>query len=112
MFPMGAVRMYRSYRSRKYALKTLSITLSRGWATGVRPPGMGMKSDGTSDEKIGLLWDEFRAQSSAVVKEYCQSLLFFYPKIIPGGLTPVAQPLDTVINKVFKYMIYTSSPLQ
>ena len=61
-----------------------------------------MKSDGTSDEKIGLLWDEFRAHSSAVVKEYCQSLPFFHPEIIPGGLTPVAQPLDKVINKVFK----------
>jgi hypothetical protein len=65
-------------------------------------PGMGMKSDGTSDEKIGLLWDEFRAHSSAVVKEYYQLLPFFHPEIIPGGLTPVAQPLDKVINKVFK----------
>ena len=77
---------------------------------------MGMKSDGTSDEKIGLLWDEFRAHSSAVVKEYCQSLPFFHPEIIPGGLTPVAQPLDKVINKALRhtsetYMIYTSSPL-
>jgi len=27
---------------------------------------------------------------------------FFSPAIIPGGLTPVAQPLNNVINKVFK----------
>ena len=30
------------------------------------------------------------------------SLTFFCPEIIPGGLTPAAQPLDKVINKVFK----------
>ena len=61
-----------------------------------------MKPDGTLDEKIVLLWDEFRVHSLAVVKEYCQSLPFFHPKIIPGGLTHAAQPLDKVINKVFK----------
>lgn len=65
-------------------------------------PGMGMKEDGTSTEKIGLLWDEFRGHSAAIVKEFCTSLPFFSPEIIPGGLTPVAQPLDKVINKVFK----------
>ena len=46
--------------------------------------------------------DEFRGHSAAIVKEFCKSMSFFYPEIIPGGLTPVAQPLDKVINKVFK----------
>ena len=35
-------------------------------------------------------------------KKYCLSLTFLCPEIIPGGLTPAAQPLDKVINKVFK----------
>ena len=52
-------------------------------------PGMGMKEDGTSTEKIGLLWDEFRGHSAEIVKEFCTSLPFFYPEIIPGGLTPL-----------------------
>ena len=56
----------------------------------------------TSPENIGLIWDEFQTHSAAVVKEYCTSLLFSHPGIIPGSLTPVAQPLDKVINKVFK----------
>ena len=66
-------------------------------------PGMGMNAmSQISHEQIGVLWDEFRGHSSAVVKEYCTSLPFLKPVIIPGGLTPVAQPLDKVINKVFK----------
>jgi hypothetical protein len=36
------------------------------------------------------------------VKDFCQSLDFLGVDIIPGGLTPEAQPLDKVINKVFK----------
>ena len=63
--------------------------------------GMDMATE-TSPEKIGLIWDEFRGHSAGIVKEYCLSLNFFHPEIIPGGLTPVAQPLDKVINKVFK----------
>jgi len=56
----------------------------------------------TSLEKIGILWDEFRGHFAEIVKKYCLSLPFFHPEIIPGGLTPAAQPLDKVINKVFK----------
>ena len=56
----------------------------------------------TSLEKIGILWDEFRGHFDEIVKKYCLSLTFFRPEIIPGGLTPTAQPLDKVINKVFK----------
>jgi len=65
-------------------------------------PGMRVEEDGTSPEKTGLLWDEFRRHSAAIVKDFCNSRPFFFPEIIPGGLTPVAQPLDKAINKVFK----------
>ena len=61
-----------------------------------------MEEDGTSKHQIGVIWDEFKGHSSKVVKAYCNSLPFLQPEIIPGGLTPVAQPLDKVINKVFK----------
>ena len=62
--------------------------------------GMDMTTE-TSPEQIGLIWDEFRGHSAAIVKEYCLSLSFFHPEIIPGGLTPVAQPLDNkVINRI------------
>ena len=63
---------------------------------------MGMQKDGTSKQQIGVLWDEFRGHTSKVAKYYCTSLPFLKPEIIPGGLTPVAQPLDKFINKVFK----------
>ena len=63
---------------------------------------MGMQKDGTSKQQIGVLWDEFRGHTSKVAKDYGTSLPFLKPEIIPGGLTPVAQPLDKVIIKVFK----------
>ena len=65
-------------------------------------PGAGVTSPGTCDHRVGLLWDEFKAHSCPEVKTYCQSHDFLDVNIIPGGLTPVAQPLDKVINKVLK----------
>ena len=53
-------------------------------------------------EKIGVLWDEFWGHFAEIVKKYCLSLTFLCPEIIPGGLTPAAQPLDKVITKIFK----------
>ena len=63
---------------------------------------MGVEKDGTSEQQIGLLWDKFLGHSSKVVKEFCTSFPFLTPDIIPGGLTPIAQPLDKLINKIFK----------
>ena len=68
-------------------------------------PGAGAVKQGntlTCDHKIGVLWDEFRAHSCPAVKSYCQSFDFLDVLILPGGLTPEGQPLDKVINKVFK----------
>mgnify|MGYP003899775703 CR=1 FL=1 len=60
------------------------------------------KETGQCDNKAGLLWDDFKSHSCKEVKDFCQSLDFLGVDIIPGGLTPEAQPLDKVINKVFK----------
>eukprot|EP00957_Ditylum_brightwellii_P109207 8330360-Ditylum_brightwellii.AAC.1 len=49
-----------------------------------------------------MLWGDFKSHSAASVKEFCQSLDFLGVDIIPGRLTPEAQPLDQVINKVYK----------
>ena len=68
---------------------------------------MGVSTE-TSLEKIGMLWDEFRGHFAEIVKKYCLSLTFFRPEMIPGGLTPVAQPLDKVIAKTFKGWMDTS----
>lgn len=60
------------------------------------------KETGQCDNKAGLLWDDFKSHSCKEVKDFCQSLDFLGVDIIPGGLTPETQPLDKVINKVFK----------
>ncbi len=46
--------------------------------------------------------DDFKSHSTAEVKDFCQSLPFLSVDILPGGLTPCGQPLDKVINNVFK----------
>ncbi len=57
-------------------------------------------------KRIGCLCDEFRGHSAKECKDFTtgnherQKMLHW--SIMPGGLTPVAQPLDKVINKVFK----------
>lgn len=68
-------------------------------------PGAGAVKQGntlTCDHKIGLLWDDFKSHSCPEVKSFCQSFDFLDVLILPGGLTPEGQPLDKVINKVFK----------
>ena len=61
------------------------------------------KESGTCDNKTGLLWDDFKSHSCKEVKDFCLSHdEFLGVDIIPGGLTPEAQPLDKVVNKVFK----------
>ncbi len=65
-------------------------------------PDVGMKEDGSCDHRAGVLMDQFKAHSHAGVKANCQSKDWLDVIILPGGLTPVGQPLDKVINKVFK----------
>ena len=68
----------------------------------ILPAGGYDKETGECDNKIGVLWDDFKSHSTAEVKDFCQSLPFLSVDILPGGLTPCGQPLDKVINKVFK----------
>ena len=49
-----------------------------------------------------VLWDDFKAHSCPEVKIFFLSQDNLDIEILPGGLTPVVQPLDKVINKVFK----------
>ena len=56
----------------------------------------------TSLEKTHILWDEFWGHFAKIVKRCCLSLTFFRPEIIPDSLTPAAQSVDKVIDKVFK----------
>ena len=57
-------------------------------------------------KRMGVLCDDFRGHSA----EECKNFTTGHPErekmlhwsIMKGGLTPVAQPLDKVVNKVFK----------
>ena len=48
-----------------------------------------------------LVWDSFRAHLTESVKEVLQQQNIDVA-VIPGGLTPVLQPLDKCLNKPFK----------
>ena len=69
-------------------------------------PGAGIKDIEKFEKRIGALCDDFKGHSSAECKgfnlgnlERRKNLRW---KIMKGGLTPVGQPLDKVVNKVFK----------
>ena len=69
-------------------------------------PGAGVTNSEEFEKLIGALRDEFRGHSS---KEWNESNLgngefkkILRWEMMKGGLTPVRQPLDKVVNKVFK----------
>lgn len=53
------------------------------------------------DERSLLVWDSFRAHLTESVKADLQRRKIDVA-VIPGGLTPVLQPLDKCLNKPFK----------
>ena len=53
------------------------------------------------NERSLLVWDSFRAHLTESVKADLQRRKFNVA-VIPGGLTPVLQPLDKCLNKPFK----------
>ena len=59
------------------------------------------KVGGFTRKKSMLVWDSFRAHSSAPICSMLKSLNT-EPIVIPGGMTSMVQPLDVAINKPFK----------
>ncbi len=55
----------------------------------------------SADERSLLVWDSFRAHLTDSVKADLQRRRVDVA-VIPGGLTPVLQPLDKCLNKPFK----------
>ena len=55
----------------------------------------------TADQKALLVWNSFRGHLTEAVKDLLARRNVDVA-VIPGGLTPVLQPLDKRINKPFK----------
>ena len=58
--------------------------------------------DGVLSEPSGLLLDAFRGHYEKSVKDYTEPMEMLDWLLMDGGITPKAQPLDVLINKVFK----------
>ena len=69
-------------------------------------PGAGVKNTEEFPRPVLALCDDFRGHSSQATKAFNaghrQRRKMLKWVIIKGGLTPVAQPLDKLVNKVFK----------
>ena len=55
----------------------------------------------TPEQRALLVWDSFRGHLTNAVKDLL-ARRNVEVAVIPGGLTPVLQPLDKCINKPFK----------
>lgn len=64
-------------------------------------PAMGAE-DRDLQEPAGLLLDAFRGHHAEEVKEVTEPLELLSWLLMDGGITPKAQPLDVLINKVLK----------
>ena len=67
-------------------------------------PGIGVvDDDGNASGNAGtILVDDFRGHGRDVVRERVASIPRLRFEIMAGGITPVAQPLDILVNKPFK----------
>ena len=66
-------------------------------------PFLDIKQGETPDHQSTVLVDDFRGHSAEEVKERTLTMTDFLRwEIMAGGITPKAQPLDVLINKVFK----------
>ena len=61
--------------------------------------------DGTLKEPVGLVLDAFRGHFEKKVKAHNANRPLLKWLMMDGGITPKAQPLDVLINKVFKGFI-------
>jgi hypothetical protein len=69
-------------------------------------PEVGAEDDGRLKRPAGLLLDDFRGHSDKKVKEVTENVDDLHWLIMAGGITPKAQPLDVLVNKVFKGLNY------
>ena len=58
--------------------------------------------NGVLDKPAGLVLDAFREHFDKKVKAVTEPIQELLWLLMDGGITPVAQPLDVLINKVFK----------
>ena len=66
-------------------------------------PELGINEDGQADHVSVMLMDDFKGHSAEIVKEKTLAVKdHFKWEIMAGGITPKAQPLDVLINKVWK----------
>ena len=61
-----------------------------------------MRENSECDHGVGVLCDDFIGHSAKQVKAFTTNLGFLSWQIMAGGITPVGQPLDKLVNKVFK----------
>ena len=65
-------------------------------------PEVGLDADGELLNKSGLVIDAFRGHYAKEVKAVTDPMEKLYWLLMDGGITPKAQPLGVLINKVFK----------
>lgn len=67
-------------------------------------PGIGVvDDDGNANDNAGtILVDDFRGHGRDVVRERVAEIPRLSFNVMAGGITPVAQPLDILVNKPFK----------
>lgn len=66
-------------------------------------PALGINDDGTADHVSVMLLDDFSGHKSEEVKEKTVPMNDVLKwEIMAGGITPLAHPLDVLINKVWK----------
>ena len=61
-----------------------------------------LRSGALTKKPALLVWDQFRAHLTELVKEALKRDHQTTPAVIPGGLTSMLQPLDVSLNKPFK----------
>lgn len=90
-----------TYDPKKIVLKAnskgwMNSTLLLDWVKEIWAPNV------KEGESYLLIWDSFSAHKDETVLETLLEDLYTEVQIIPGGCTPVLQPLDVGINKPLK----------
>ena len=82
-------------------LPTLVVTTHLSISRSSFFPEVGVE-DGTQKDPVGLVLDAFQGNFYKKVKAHNANHPLLKWLMMDGGITPKAQPLDVLINKVFK----------